>query len=369
MELLLTVISIGLITIIINDYHYYLNKYLLHNYRMSHVAWTKIVSFYNVRELIEKYPETLNENSVTTYKSKVKLHGTNAGIRVDPNKQVTAMSRTGVVTPKKDNAGFAKWVEKYTSQLSNFALEKDTLLIYGEWCGGSIQKGVALNDLKNKIFVIFAVRVIDPKGESVEFITEPNDLMKYTKDITDSYVMPWYNNEDKYIVDWSLPTNELQEVVDKINDHVIQVEKCDPWVKSEFEVEGVGEGLVFYPISENHTTYEVFSELCFKAKGEKHQIVTKTMPAQLDPTVVADVEAFANLVLSEARLKQGVEAVSDGELTFNMKNLGSFLKWISEDLIKETKSELSASGLNEKIAYKLCQNKARQWYIKEVKRL
>jgi hypothetical protein len=78
---------------------------------------------------------------------------------------------------------------------------------------------------------------------------------------------------------------------------------------------------------------------------------------------------FATLVLPISRLEQGVYAVNEGVLEFDNKKIGSFLKWINEDLLKETQGELEACGLNAKDAYRRCSEVARNWYISQMKKL
>src|SRR3990167_702915 len=107
-------------------------------------------------------------------------------------------------------------------------------------------------------------------------------------------------------IDWSSSPDDLEKIVATINEQVAEVEKCDPWVKAIFEIEGVGEGLVFYPVG-FHDTYDDFSNLSFKAKGTQHRVIAHSKPAQVDPSVAATAQAFADLVLPLARLEQGTQ--------------------------------------------------------------
>lgn len=338
---------------------------------MTHVAWTNIQSFYNVRKLLASYPNLLSGNSNVTYKAKVKLHGTNAGVRIDFDGKVTAFSRSAVITVKNDNAGFAKWVADRESEFSAMKLlirpEAASVVVFGEWCGPGIQKGVACNSIPNKIFAIFAARHLATDGSDVEYVNDPNQLVEFTKNVSGSYVIPWFNSGEQFDVDWSSGPETLQVVVDKVNAHVAFVEQCDPWITSQFGVRGTGEGLVFYPVS--HKDYQSFSNLCFKAKGEKHQNVAKSKPVQVDPNVAADLEAFAEMVLTPARLEQGVRAVAKGEFKFESKKIGAYLAWISKDILKETTAEMEASGLDPKATVRACSDRARSWYLEALKTL
>jgi hypothetical protein len=338
----------------------------------QHIAWVEIESFYNVRKLLANYPELARGKSTVTYRAKIKLHGTNAGVMVGPDGVVTAISRSAILTPTSDNAGFAKWVAEREKAFAAFASDKATVVIFGEWCGPGIQKGVAVNQVKDRMLAVFALRLVAPSpglAPLENFIAEPLALAGIARTVPGAYVIPWFNSGEEFQVDWNETPERLQPTLDRINAHVARVEECDPWMASQFGVRGVGEGLVFYPVDSQHLGYENFSNLCFKAKGEKHQVVAKTKPVQADPTVVASLAAFAELVVTPARLDQGVRAVNGGELKFDSKNIGAFLGWISKDILKETTAELEVSGLEQKAATQACSNRARTWYISEMKKL
>lgn len=329
---------------------------------MEHIAWPDIENFYSVRRSVAKYPH-LSDGFTGKYRAKVKLHGTNAGIQISPEGEVVAMSRTSLITVQNDNAGFARWVADREATFKEFAAGAGrTVCIYGEWCGPGIQKGVAINKIPEKIFAVFAIFI---SGEREEFIDEPVALNMLGK-IPGVYVIPWFNSGETFSFNLSETPEALQPELDKVNQHVLAVETCDPWVKATFNVEGTGEGLVFYP---DHATRKSFSDLAFKAKGEKHQVVAHTKPVQADPTVAAGIASFVEMVVTPARLEQGVRAVSEGELTFDQRKIGAFLEWISKDIIKETQAEMAVANLVEKDVIRACSTKARVWYIVEMKKL
>jgi hypothetical protein len=313
---------------------------------------------------VSKYPH-LCDGFSGRYRAKVKLHGTNAGIQITPNGNVVAMSRTALITVQNDNAGFAKWVAEREAAFKEFIADDGrTVCIYGEWCGPGIQKGVAINKIPNKIFAVFAMYIAGNDLHQ-EFIDEPVALNLLER-IPGVHIIPWFNSGETFNFDLHATTETLQPELDKVNKYVVALEACDPWVKSTFGFEGTGEGLVFYP---EHASYKSFSDLAFKAKGEKHQVVAHTKPVQADPTIANNLESFANLVITVARLEQGVRAINNGELLFDPKKIGAFLEWISKDVIKETQAEIAVANLVEKDAVKACNNKARAWYIAEMKKL
>jgi len=332
----------------------------------NHVAWTEIANFHNVRKTLKTYPELLNGDPVVLYWAKVKLHGTNAGVKVTPDGQVFALSRSAVITPESDNAGFARFVHENQTEFAKLARPSGDVIVYGEWCGKGIQKGVAVSEIAERVYAVFAVRMMRQGGnELVVDREEILDLMRFMC-MRRVYVIPWYAPEAQpveFLIDWSADAETLQSTVDEINLHVLAVEVCDPWVKAEFGLEGTGEGLVLYPRTKAHQGYKAFGDVGFKAKGEKHQIVAHTKPVQVDATAAATAAAFAELVATEGRCDQGCRLVNGGELGFDMKNMGAFLKWMNTDILKECQAELEASGLDEKAAMRAASDRARNWYI------
>lgn len=321
------------------------------------VPWTEIEGFHNIRKFVKAYPDLLNGNPKVNYRAKVKLHGTNAGIQCHHDGKIVAQSRTAELAVGSDNAGFAKWVAENEEAWKAVAI-KD-IIIFGEWCGPGIQKGVAINSIPNKIFAVFAARLLDPVTDLL-FI-EPEMLQALVKGIPNTHVLPWYNDATIQI-DWNSPDEVL---IGDINKWVLDIEQNDPWVQETFGVKGVGEGLVFYPVSEDHLNNKNFNNLCFKAKGEKHKNIATAAPVQLEASVAASIDAFVDMVLTPARLEQGAKAVGEG---YEAKLTGKFVNWITADVEKETQDELEASKLVWKDVVKPLTAKARTWYLAESKK-
>lgn len=345
---------------------------------MAVIGWTEIEAFYNIRKYTEANPEILNGKSQVTYMAKVKLHGTNAAVQCHADGRIIAQSRTSELVEGADNAGFAKWVKEnetlWQDSHGNYGNARCDVIIYGEWIGPGVQKGVAVSEIPKKCFAVFAARPL-ANGVPLEdhLWVDPEILVDLIEGIPDTYVLPWYG--DKLIVDWSLSSEEqaLAEPVKRINRWVGWVEENDPWVEGIFNVKGTGEGLVFYPVSEEHLGYTSFNNLVFKAKGEKHKNIKTAAPAQVNPESAASIDQFVDMVLTEARLEQGARAVCDliardGSLVCDTSLVGKFIVWITTDVQKETQDELEASKLNWKQVQKPLTNKARQWYLEKAKR-
>lgn len=324
-----------------------------------HIPWPSIEQFHNVRRIFKALnPE--GPHSIS-YRAKVKLHGTNAAVHVTPEGELLCQSRERLITPGDDNCGFARWVHSHKDKWLK-ALRPGTV-VYGEWAGPGVMKGVALGQIPEKVFAVFAVLLYGREVEAV--VTEPLAI----KDLvmgTPAHILPWHGGLE-VTVDWDASPEELAPALDHINAEVRAVEKCDPWVKAVFGVEGTGEGLVFYP-KRGYPWGDSFAIRMFKAKGEEHKTVAQKAPAQADPEVAKGLQDFAALVLPPARLKQGAEAVKpDGASTaYDMKRIGAFLGWISKDVAKECGPELAASGLDPKAAAKAVTEHARRWYLARI---
>src|ERR1700722_20890282 len=120
---------------------------------MSFMAWPEIESFHNVRKFVRVDPgewwqakEKFHGTSTVKYRAKVKLHGTNAAVQVGWDGSLVCQSRTNIITPESDNAGFARWVMSHQNEWINLGNWGDRFghILYGEWCGPGIQKGVAI---------------------------------------------------------------------------------------------------------------------------------------------------------------------------------------------------------------------------------
>ena len=80
----------------------------------------------------------------------------------------------------------------------------------------------------------------------------------------------------------------------------------------------------------------------FKAKGEKHSVRRSKTPVHIAPEVVTSIADFVAMFVTEGRCLQGLEAIG-GEV--DRRLTGAFLKWMNQDVQKESIVELDASAL------------------------
>ena len=218
------------------------------------------------------------------------------------------------------------------------------------------------------MFAVLAVQLHTGRNGPASLIIDPERIRELVPEHPDIFVLPWHG--DAFDVVWSDPA-QLEGVAAAVNAGVEEVEARDPWVADVFGVEGTGEGLVLYPVrvhgddgyeASGAVRRDTCAELMWKAKGDKHKVVRQRQPAQVDPEVAENVDAFVDLFLTQARLEQGVAEGCGGDRS--PKATGAFLAWISRDVQKESVAELEASGLSWKQVAKAVTTRARAWFLR-----
>ena len=270
-------------------------------YKFNHIAFPSIGQYRDAIKLIQqnaKYhqvpvPEVM-------FRGTIKMHGTNAAVVLGLDGEVYAQSRERVITPESDNAGFAAWLhqhkEKFKTILESFldktTDDKQTVQIYGEWCGGNIQKGVGLSKLP-KMFVIFGVRISED-AESQNWI-DINTL----RTVTDLYGLPdnTYLNVDFPVSYMSIDFNKPEYAQNSLQELTIEVEQDCPVARKflpDSTEELIGEGIVWEAVTGDPIGFSVRG-LRFKTKGEKHVGITNWVSGiKLKPT---DEQKLLNLCL------------------------------------------------------------------------
>ncbi|MEB3883701.1 RNA ligase family protein [Lyngbya sp. CCY1209] len=321
--------------------------------------WPSIELLYNVRrslEIVGKAPKV-------TYRAKIKLDGTNGGIQIFTDGRIAAQSRSQIINAKNDNAGFADWV---TSQIDFFSqiAGDEHLTIFGEWCGKGIQKRASISKIDRKIFAVFALQYGGIEGKKARLEVDPDRICAAIAPHPDIFVLPFVG--EPIVLDFG-DREQLKAASDRLNQMVSDVEQCDPWVKENFGIEGLGEGVVLYPKSDTRIENIAYADLLFKAKGEQHQVVKTKKSVQIDPEVAQSIEDFVKLFVTNLRLEQAITEACGGEL--DMKHMGNFLKWIVTDIQKESVAELESNQLQWKDVSKSITNVARTWYKEKVQDL
>jgi hypothetical protein len=274
------------------------------------------------------------------FKGTVKLHGTNAAVVRNADGTIHFQSRERIITPTSDNAGFAIWASTVDWNFFFFSLfnPDSEVAIFGEWCGGNIQQGIALNQL-TKRFVIFKVMV-------------DGVWQKFTLDVAQDFGIYNINSFPSFEaeIDFENP-GVVQNILIAITE---QVEAECP-VGKAFGVTGIGEGVVW--------TCESDPTLVFKVKGEKHSASKVKVLASVDTEKAASLQEFVENSVTENRLNQGLENIDE----LDVKCTGQFLKWVVNDVLVEEADVIVASLLETKEVNREVSKAAKVWFMEKLK--
>lgn len=274
----------------------------------------------------------------------VKLHGTNAAIVKHKDGNITFQSRERVLTLQYDNAGFAAAMLGCNLDFLFEGIEfKEYIAVYGEWCGGNIQAGIALNQLP-KMFVIFGIK-IDGEWKQV-----PASLHSEEQRIFNIYQFPTYPI--------SIDFNQPELAQNKLIEMTLEVEKECP-VGKYFGVSGVGEGIVFTAVN-NHN-------FKFKSKGEKHSVSKVKTLNSIDVESLQEINEFVDYAVTENRLQQGLDWVKTNiSQTPEAKHTGDFIRWIVNDVYKEEEDTIVKNKLDVKKINAAIPKKAKEWFFNNI---
>jgi len=322
------------------------------------IPFPKIGQF---RNTIKHVRMTDSPLPVLEYEGTIKLHGTNAAICQDEDGNIWFQSRKRVITPDDDNHGFAEYMANNVGykrlqslfaevKLKNSQDHNYPIAIFGEWCGGNIQNGVALSELE-KMFVIFGIRLGEEDYRTWYNFTEDghdlfltkhrifNALQFQTKGITIDFSSP------------ALSQNKLGELTE-------EVERECPVAKF-FDVSGVGEGIVWKCVTKGYES----SNYWFKVKGEKHSASKVKTLAPVDLELVKSIDEFINNTVTPQRLEQGIEILHQEAKPISEKSTGDFLRWVFNDVYEEEADIIEASGFDKKMLGKPISQKAKEWFF------
>lgn len=299
----------------------------------------------------------------TRYGAKIKLHGTNAGVRINRDGTVVAQSRTRDLWVEDDNYGFAKWVEAHADafRIRPEIMDGDGTVevmehvtYFGEWAGRGIQQNDAVTKLIDRYFFVFAIQIND------KMYGDPTFIESAVPDIDHLIVLPWFHVfEDA--VDWDDATT-ANAMIEQINAMVEEIGTEDPFIKELFEISGPGEGLVITP-ADHDIERDEYSALTFKAKSEAHRVKATQKAVSVRMEVPEEARGFVDMFVTEARCLQALEEGCGGVAEKPMT--AEFLKWIGGDIKKESEQELEEAGLEWKAVAPLVNKAAAIWFIQK----
>ncbi len=294
----------------------------------------------------------------------VKIHGTNGSMVMTEDGEIFFQSKSRVLDTHNDNSGFCNYmqtqpVKELFDQFVELYEEEYgfppayPIEIAGEWAGKGIQKGVAVSEV-DKFFTIFGFRVganVDNGGKLIGWL--PNhkfmDVSLHESRIYNAYDFDCY----QITINTAMP----QLATERLQELTLKVEKECP-VGKYFDVEGVGEGIVWTPVddalADNPGGW-------FKVKGQKHSVSKVTKLAAVDPEKLRNIQEFVDYAVTENRLEQGLQ-----EVGLDMKRTGQFIGWVNKDIYKEEQDVLEANGLTMKEVGNLLSQKAREFYFSKM---
>jgi len=329
---------------------------------------TNINRHYNYVGLDENgdaiYDHTLPKPTLT-FKGTVKLHGTNAAVCYNTDGGFWAQSRENIITVEKDNAGFAFFAESNKDAFNklfqkiqketNVSYEHNTVTIYGEWCGGNIQKGVGITNLP-KSFFIFGVKISPIVADEEELKTNPAYWVDYS--YLKSPENKIYNIDDYQTYSMDIDFNMPALVQNQLSELTIAVEEECPVAKA-FGFSGIGEGIVW--------STEVKGIVHrFKVKGEKHSSSKVKTLAAVDVEKLEGIQKFVEYAVTESRFNQSLENTFPNNEPIDVKKMGDVIRWVVNDVLKEEMDTMVANNIEPKDVNKYISTKVREMFFKLV---
>ena len=307
---------------------------------------------------------------VLTFKGTVKLHGTSSGVLFNDISGLWVQSRSNIITPQSDNAGFAFFVEsrkesfiKLINQVKeryNIDTNKNTICIYSEWAGSNIQKGVGITNIEKSCF-IYGLKISPIVATEDELKDSPAYWVDYSN-LSDNENKV-YNILDfkTYEVDVDFNRPELSQ--NKIIELTLEVEEECPVSKQFGFPNTIGEGIVFTHLDKNGV------RMFFKSKGEKHSNSKVKVLKQVDNEKINKIIDVAQKVCPSWRLDQMLnetfDLINGGDL--DRSKLGEYIKAVINDIIKEEIDIISEAGLEIKDIGKYVSEIAKSFYFEKEK--
>ncbi len=284
-----------------------------------------------------------------------KCHGTNSsvclyrGTENNPD-YYEFQSRERVLSIKQDNAGFMlAMLNKPYQKLFDGIVFKDHCVIYGEWIGKGIQRGVAISQLPDKKFIIFAVKIDD--------VYQDMENYKHLQD-NDNGIYNILQFPYEYIdIDFENPEYAQNKIVEM----TLAVEDECP-VGKYFNINGIGEGIVVEHQSD-------FGRLIFKSKGLKHSVSkTKTL-APVDTEALEGMKEFIEYAVTENRMQQGIDKMIEMNIPLQLKSTSDYLRWVYNDVVKEEQDTIIKNQIDMKKLGSAVSAKARIYWMNHLNSL
>jgi rnlB RNA ligase 2 len=286
----------------------------------------------------------------------VKIHGTNSSVGLDlKDNSLFYQSRNRVLSLDDDNYDFAKYIEdnkteflKIFDEIKNKTnTEKyDSIIIYGELAGKGIQNKVAVSQI-DRFFAPFSI-----VGVNKDTVDELDVKLSINESIR------FYPVETFGVYNVQLDLDNVHLAQQEIKDLTISVEnECS--VGKYFGVSGTGEGIVFTDETKQYS---------FKSKGEKHSVSKVKVIANVDIEKINKIKDFVDYSVTENRLNQGIEYLKEMNKELDISNMGYFLRWLANDVLKEEQDVITENSLDNdlKAIMKSVSSKGCKWFMDKI---
>ena len=311
-----------------------------------------------------------------------KIHGTNAAVCYSNPDGFWVQSRKNIITPEIDNAACAFHAQQnmdvWTDIIKDLAneysidLNKYIVSVYFEWAGGSIQSHSALTGLDKHaiIFRHFKVSPLEPGTDEAAYWQETVTAEFDYSDGIERVVLFWVDYPDANIFNISsFPTydieidfNEPQMSQNSMIKLVEETIELNSPVGQQFGIDGnVGEGIVVsFMYKDNMHS--------FKVKGERHSKSKVKTLKPVDEEKLQKIQDCAQHCTPAWRLEQMFSEANDtiNENEPTIKNMGTFLKLLNKDILKEEADFINAAGLEPKAIFGKTSQIARNWYQEQL---
>jgi len=305
------------------------------------------------------YDPSLKKPSIL-FLGTVKTHGTYSSFCYNHISGHWYQSKNNIITPEKDNAGFAWFAEtkkevfielvKKLAEQNSVDLNHNSISLGAEWAGEGIQKGVGITNLEKSAFIFSHAKVAPFDGEKSSYWIPTNKV--------DSPENKIYNLENFKTYTIEVDFNNPQLFQNKIIEMTIEVEEECP-VAKEFGFSGIGEGIVFSHLNEDGSRY------IFKSKGTLHsKSKVKTLKLVDDVKINKCIQIAEQVTLSwrlEQMLTETFDLINGGVI--DRKRLGDYLRAVINDVIKEESDIISDAGLEIKDVGKYISQIARDYFF------
>lgn len=250
---------------------------------------------------------------------------------------------------------FAKYIEDNKSEFlkifdeikNKINTEKyDSIIIYGELAGKGIQNKAAVSQIYRFFAPFSVIGVNKDTVDQLDVKLSVNESIRF------------YPVETFGVYNIQLDLDNVHLAQQEIKDLTISIENECP-VGKYFGVSGTGEGIVFTDETKQYS---------FKSKGEKHSVSKVKVIADVDIEKINKIKDFVDYSVTENRLNQGIEYLKEMNKELDISNMGYFLRWLANDVLKEEQDVITENSLDNdlKAIMKSVSSKGRKWFMDKI---